>query len=402
MGHYEARLQQDLDHIRDRVAAVADQVRGAVDAGIRGLLAYDQARLYSVVLGDHPINREIRAIDALCHTFVARHLPSAGPLRFVSSVLRLTIALERIGDYAVTIGRVSVKLGGPLPEAIAEVVGDMNDQALRMLERAIQSFIDDDPQLARDTAKLAGKVDRVHDRVFEVMIADEDRPHVDVVSALTVFGRLERVSDQAKNICELALFSTLGEVKAPKIYTVLFVDRTNALHSAMAQALAEKAFPNSGRYESAGWEPAEALDEGLIRLADRVSIDLPHAPVALRPLRPSPAEYHVVVVINGPDAPPGADPVPHRRAPLGCRPRPLGAGGPRPAQPRARGPHPRADGVVAWPRRRLTPTGSRRTGSSTRRCSGSSSAAGSPRSSSSSASSCSSRPRASASSRSWT
>ena len=50
----------------------------------------------------------------MCHSFVARHLPSAGHLRFVSSVLRLNVALERIGDYAVAI---CTRVGAALREA---------------------------------------------------------------------------------------------------------------------------------------------------------------------------------------------------------------------------------------------------------------------------------------------
>ena len=56
----------------------------------RALLTLDRDLAYATVLGDKPINREIRELDRLCHAFVARHLPSAGHLRFVSSVLRLT------------------------------------------------------------------------------------------------------------------------------------------------------------------------------------------------------------------------------------------------------------------------------------------------------------------------
>lgn len=298
MSHYEARLQQDLDHIRERVAAVAENVRSAVDIAIRGLLALDKSRLNAVILGDHPINREIRAIDGLCHAFVARHLPTAGHLRFVSSVLRLNVALERIGDYAVTIGRVSMKFDEALPDSVAAHIRAMSDQALWMLERATQAFVAPDVELAREAAKLGKKIDRVHDRAFDEMVEDEKRSHVEVVSVLTVLGRLERVADQAKNICELALFATLGETKPPKVYPVLFVDRTNALHSPLAQALAVKAFPNSGRYHSAGWEPAEAMDAGLTRLAERIGLDLSHTPKRLKPLDRV-GEYHVVVVING-------------------------------------------------------------------------------------------------------
>ena len=102
MTIYEARLQADLDAIRRRVDVVGQRVLHATRESIAGLLTGHKARCYDVCLADREINRETRAIDVLCHEFVARHYPAAGHLRFVSSVLRLDVALERIGDYAVT------------------------------------------------------------------------------------------------------------------------------------------------------------------------------------------------------------------------------------------------------------------------------------------------------------
>ena len=79
MKRYEARLAHDLNAIQKRVAGIADAVRAAVNEAVVGLETFDKDRLYDVILNDHPINRESRAIDAMCHAFVARHLPAAGP-----------------------------------------------------------------------------------------------------------------------------------------------------------------------------------------------------------------------------------------------------------------------------------------------------------------------------------
>ena len=119
MSHYEERLQADLDEIRERVKAVGDEVIDAVGNACRSLLNVDRALAAETILGDLPVNREIRAIDQRCHAFVVRHLPSAGILRFVSSVLRLTVAIERIGE-----------LGG----------GPRADEMRRAFEKALERF----------------------------------------------------------------------------------------------------------------------------------------------------------------------------------------------------------------------------------------------------------------------
>jgi phosphate transport system protein len=85
VSHYEKRLEQDVSEIREGVQRVGDEVRKALADSVRALLSGDRDLASRTILGDLPINREIRALDHRCHAFVARHFPGAGHLRFVSS-----------------------------------------------------------------------------------------------------------------------------------------------------------------------------------------------------------------------------------------------------------------------------------------------------------------------------
>lgn len=299
MKRYEARLNHDLNAIQKRVAGIADAVRAAVNEAVTGLETFDKERLYRVILDDHPINRESRAIDAMCHTFVARHLPAAGPLRFVSSVLRLNIGLERIGDYAVTMGRVGVQLNQPVPENLMNNIRELADQTIHMLRTATRAFLEENAELARETKPIAKEIDVVYDRMFHnIVTADDGRPRTEVVRILTILDQIERVSDQAKNICEEAVFVATGETKKPKVYKVLFVDRTNTLVSQLAVAMARKAFPESGEFKAAGWEPGSALDPALERIGNKLGLDVDELEVKeFGQLVQFPAKHHVIVTL---------------------------------------------------------------------------------------------------------
>ena len=111
MSHLEERLEHDLNHIRDHIARMGADVEQALEAAFRALESGDDRLAFKTILSDLPINRHMREIDRLCHAFIAVHLPSAGHLRLISSVIRANIILERIGDYAVTIAREAVQLG---------------------------------------------------------------------------------------------------------------------------------------------------------------------------------------------------------------------------------------------------------------------------------------------------
>ena len=119
MTQYERRLTADLKRIRALLRDVADRVCRSLDDVITAIGRGDEDALYDTVINDLSVNRDVRLIDRLCHEFVARHLPAAGHLRFVSSVLRLIIEIERIGDYAVAIARETVQLSTEPPASVA-------------------------------------------------------------------------------------------------------------------------------------------------------------------------------------------------------------------------------------------------------------------------------------------
>lgn len=300
MSHFGQRLEDDKAEIRNRVVAVGEKVREAVLASVESLLQRDRPLANRIMLGDLPVNREIRSIDKACHEFVALHLPSAGHLRFVSTVLQMNVAIERIGDYAVTIAREAVQLQIDPPENIAKDIGGLAKECCGVLARAIQAFRDQDVELARTTKPLAKRIERTYGRIFEDLTQEGGRLAVgDSFAFLTVFHRLERVSDQAKNICEETIFELTGETKPPKQYNVLFVDARDTLIAPLAVALARKAFPESGSYHSAGYRAGESLAPELLSLAAELSLDLADlVPTPLSSVSGELANYHVIICLD--------------------------------------------------------------------------------------------------------
>lgn len=88
MGHYEERLEQDLNQIRAEVVRVGEWVEKALRDALRAVLTLDRPLAYKTILGDKRINRATERLDRHCHYFVARHLPSAGHLRSGRTLVR--------------------------------------------------------------------------------------------------------------------------------------------------------------------------------------------------------------------------------------------------------------------------------------------------------------------------
>ncbi|MEW6745671.1 MAG: phosphate signaling complex protein PhoU [Planctomycetota bacterium] len=306
MTHYEERLQADLTAIRGKVVELGEHLDGAIADAVRSLLRRDHALAAKTILGDLPVNRASRLIDAMCHRFVARHLPSAGILRFVSAVLRISTALERIGDYAVSIAREAVQQKHDPPEVVAGNLQVFSEQARGMLAQAIRAFGTQSADLARGTMVMESQADRVYRKIYRDLVAEGERQMLgirELFGLLIAFYRLERITDQAKNLCEETVFAVTGEVKAPKVYRILFVDERNTGGSLMAQAIARKAFPESGHYWSAGWSPVAAVDPGFVAFMDRHGHDAREMrPAALDPSFEALQQFHVIVALS-----PGAE-----------------------------------------------------------------------------------------------
>jgi len=302
MSHYEERLEQDLDNIREQIAAMAGKVEAGLKNAVRALQSGDRKLASTVILADHPINRSMRDIDQLCHAFIAVHLPSAGHLRLLSSVIRANIEIERIGDYAVTVARVSQQLAAPPEGDLGRELERIANQAQFMLGQAITAFNGLNVEMARATMALEKGMEYDLDSVYAELVANEDHERVkELLAVFSVLTRLKRVADQAKNLCEETVFVVSGEAKAPKVYNILFVDEDNGCLSQMAEAVARKTFPESGHYNSAGRQPASALNAAMVQFMEQHGFDLGKAsPAPLNLTHQELAEKHLIVSLQGP------------------------------------------------------------------------------------------------------
>jgi len=277
MSHYEDRLQHDLDKVRKRVQSIGEAVIVAVRNAVRSVLACDPDLATETILGDLPINRQSRRLDRRCHRFVARHLPSAGHLRFITSVMRLSRTLERVGDYAETISRATVHMTAPPPDSVARDIEMLGRHATHILGQSLEAFRDSNVEKARATRAIVGQFGATFDKVFSDLVREGNeraRPLEDLFSLMAICNRLERTLHQGKNICEQTLFAVAGEEKEEKTFDVLFIDERNAGASMLAEHYCRKAYPESGSFESAGWQVAAEVDNGFVEYGLEKGIDL--------------------------------------------------------------------------------------------------------------------------------
>jgi phosphate transport system protein len=277
MAGYEERLQKDLKRIGKCVRKMGKAVTSSLENSIQAALTRDVDLATETILGDLPTNRISTDLDHRCHVFVARHLPSAGHLRYISAVMRVNQTLERIGDYSETISRSALSLSGRAPATTQHDIEMMGEQAVRLLSQATRAFEERDVELAKGTHSAISGFGTTFDKVFADLVKEGEensRPISDLFAFMAMFNRLERVLHQSKNICQQTVFAVTGEVKPKKTFDILFVDGRNAGASVLAEHYARKAYPEAGNFESAGWDTNEQMDPAYVTFGEDIGLSL--------------------------------------------------------------------------------------------------------------------------------
>ncbi|MFT4604863.1 MAG: phosphate transport system protein [Rhodothermales bacterium] len=303
MSYYEQRLSEDSDLLMQEVSRLANMVDQGLEDAVRALDTGNHSLAYRTILRDGPVNRLMETVEADCHRFIAKHLPSGAHLRFVSSTMRIALLLERMGDYAVTICRHSVQIQKPLQGTFKREVASMAADALQMFRQAMDAFRSRDESLARGTMGFAAQVDRDYVNAL-AMLREEDPGQVgveDLFSRLVIIRQLERVSDQAKNLCEETVFALTGETKRRAPATILVVDEKDDALTHLVTALAEQQYPDKAAVTSAGRNPAGKLDpDALAFLLENGHEVKSRSPKALAEMAKPLSSFKALISLSGP------------------------------------------------------------------------------------------------------
>jgi phosphate transport system protein len=276
MSLLEKRLANDLQDIQSGILRLGQAVHKALGNASLALLTGNSELSYQTILGDHPVNREVDALNLKCHRFIAKHLPSAGHLRFISSSLRIIILIERLGDYAVTISREAVQLETPVQGDFRDDLEKMSTDALAMLQQSLTAYERQDVELAQETAAMAKGVDRDYLLAYSDLVdaGGANMSRSDQFARLVIIRQIERVSDQAKNLCEEVVFAGTGETKQRRRYRLLFVDGKDDGATHIAVAVCRKYHSDRIQADSLGATPAPTIRDEIRGLCEDKGLDL--------------------------------------------------------------------------------------------------------------------------------
>jgi phosphate transport system protein len=208
-------FERELNHLQDEILILGSMVEEAVRDSIDALERRDLLDARRIYASDRHVNEKRYEIEHNCLALIALQQPMARDLRLLAAVLEIITELERIGDYAKGICRISLLIG---PEPLIAPLVDiprMADLGLDMLHRALSAFITRDARAAREIPLEDDRVDALYNKVYQdllvIMIAN---PNLSDHANYLVWAahNLERLADRVTNICERIVFVVTGEI----------------------------------------------------------------------------------------------------------------------------------------------------------------------------------------------
>lgn len=169
-----------------------------------------------IVRNDVLINRKRFDIEEKCILLIATQQPMAVDLRVLTAIINIITDLERIGDHAEGIAKISVSIGdAPLVKPLIDMPR-MADMAGSMLKRCMEAFIARDVETAKKICNEDDDVDALYDAIYNelVMMMVRD-PRIIKDATYLIWGahNLERIADRVTNIAERVVYMVTGKME---------------------------------------------------------------------------------------------------------------------------------------------------------------------------------------------
>ncbi len=209
-------LDYQLETLTDNLLALGSMVEQATLDSIRALKQRDMVEARRIYKQDEIINAKRFEVETRAITTMATQQPIVGrDLRMLASVLEVSTELERMGDYAKGIARITLLMGSQPPIKPLIDIPRMAEIAVHMLHQALGAFVEGDADLARRIPEQDAEVDALYNQVnrelLTYMIADPS-----IINRanylMWVAHNLERMADRVSNICERAIYVATGEL----------------------------------------------------------------------------------------------------------------------------------------------------------------------------------------------
>jgi phosphate transport system protein len=205
----ERHFEHQIEELKRQLLHMSGLSERIIRKAVEALQRRDATLAEEVFAEDHEIDRLEIDVEERCIELLALQQPLARDLRFITSALKISNDLERVGDHAVNIAGCAKALSQLPPAPPVADLPRLAEGAIGMLREALDAFVRRDAEAARRLVLRDDEVDALNRQLFGELLARmvSNPPQIEASMTLVLVGRnLERIGDLATNIAEEVVF----------------------------------------------------------------------------------------------------------------------------------------------------------------------------------------------------
>ncbi|HTT76201.1 MAG TPA: phosphate signaling complex protein PhoU [Candidatus Binataceae bacterium] len=211
--HTNRQYEEDLRGLRAGLLRMGGMVERQIVEAVESLVNRNTEQARETIQGDVEVNRLDTEMDQRCISLLALHQPTASDLRFITTGLKITTDLERIGDNAVNICERAIELNTE-PQLKPYIdIPRMADIAQTMVKDALDAFMRGDIELAAEVIARDDDVDQLNYQTYRELLSymvEDPQTIPRATKILFISKYLERIADHATNIAEMVVYMVKG------------------------------------------------------------------------------------------------------------------------------------------------------------------------------------------------
>lgn len=206
-------FDKDLEELRSLLQQMGEHVIDALGGAIVALQNLDTVRAQEIIKADLQLNAMEDKIMEIGSRLIITQQPVAKDLRRIIVAFKISSDLERMGDLAIDVAKATMRIHGQQLIKPLVDIPRMAEIVTTMIDEAIQSYLDENTDLAYRMAQDDDQVDQLYgsmiNELYSYMVAKPDSVSQAMLLTL-VYRYIERIADHATNIGESVVYLVTG------------------------------------------------------------------------------------------------------------------------------------------------------------------------------------------------
>jgi phosphate transport system protein len=207
-------FQDELDSVSQSLVELCEKVASTIQIATESLLTCDLKMAEEIIASDVSIDDFQHDLDARIIDIVARQQPVASDLRALATALRMSADLERMGDMAHHVAKVT-RLRHPqsaIPTELRQIFESLGKAAEKIAKKTAVVIATRDTNMALEIERDDDEIDDLNRQLISALVAPNWKHGVETAVDLTLLGRYyERYADHAVSVSRRVYFLVTGK-----------------------------------------------------------------------------------------------------------------------------------------------------------------------------------------------